>query len=640
MSKIKFLHPILLFPALFPGLLFLLALQPSLLLQARENPPAGEGISPGLFDLEEIPWTDTAVELAAWDPDKRVGIIAVTFTYPEGYHQIDNAELFRIDASGPMGFVFGPTLKPEPILQEGTNLPEYFDETTAIVEFQAPAGIETASINIIARFQICNEDGVCLLPDARPHQLNLDMNADSIIISPDSPVQAILDWALSGKTLPPVQLIEGVAGSASPVESAGIPLLLILALAGGFLLNLMPCILPLLSVKALNMVGQSGMSRREHILHALLYNLGIVISFWFIALTVVLLRSSGQSIGWGFQFQTPAFSLAMTLTMWIFALSMFDVYVIQAPQKGLKTAGNAAQLKGYTGSFLTGIFAVLVATPCTAPLLGPAIGFAFSQPPFMIFTIFTLVGLGLGLPFILIGLWPAAINRIPKPGPWMNKFKSVMGFLLVGTALYLFGQFLLLRPDAGQRALWWLLALGFAAWLFGQYQCSVKRGFAARLAGLLSVAIVLLSTWFFADLWRQTDLKPDSGGAMFARAGGVKPVAFEEADFLERLQSEEAIFLEFTAEWCTTCKINKHFIYSDEIQELMIREGITHVVADMTRYNEKLTQWLMSFGRASLPVYVLYNRDGDQQILPTLLNRDILRRRFSELSGTQKNQGA
>ncbi len=211
-------------------------------------------------------------------------------------------------------------------------------------------------------------------------------------------------------------------------------------------------------------------------------------------------RPSGKLLGWGFQFQSPLFVLILDAIIFVFALSMFDVFVIEAPRFGLKGSDAAGAKGGYAGSFLTGIFAVLVATPCTAPFLGAALGFAFSQPPLTIIAIFSATGLGLGFPFLLLGLQPKIIRKLPKPGNWMNVFKEAMGFLLLGTTVYLFSTFKKLSPSSANGALWWFLILAFSAWLVGKVR-NPKYGKFFRLGGqVIAVAIAAASAFFFIDL--------------------------------------------------------------------------------------------------------------------------------------------
>ena len=280
--------------------------------------------------------------------------------------------------------IFGSVIKGEPLNVDG--IASYFDETTVLLEFSASVDTSAITLGIHALFQICDESGTCFLPDSEYHEISFNPAASSTIEA-DENVLSVLYRATDEKT-------------------SSLLLFLLMAFVGGILLNIMPCVLPLLSVKTIGLMKQAGSSRRAMLGHAWLYVAGIEVSFWILAAIVIALQASGKLLGWGFQFQSPAFVLVLTAIIWVFALSMFDVFVIEMPRKSMEGASAAGARGGYWGSFLTGVFAVLVATPCTAPFLGPALGFAFSQSPAVILAIFSLSGMGLGLPFLLLGIWP------------------------------------------------------------------------------------------------------------------------------------------------------------------------------------------------------------------------------------------
>jgi len=564
--------------------------------------------SAGLFGVP-VARAETSARIAAWDPESRQGLIAVRYVYPEDYHQIDDAEFFTIEPRPTPGITYGSPLKAQPVIKDG--LAEYFDETTVVLEFVASPDAGATELGVNALFQICDENGTCLFPDSEFHTLAFDPAGPAT--EADAVVRAVLEWNAS--------VAEASSPAAAPSAASGASLLLFLAMAllGGILLNVMPCVLPLLSVKALGLVKQAGQDRRSILKHAWLYVAGIEASFWILAGLVILLQASGRLLGWGFQFQSPAFVLVLTAVIWVFALSMFDVFVIEAPRSGVQGASAAGARGGYLGSFLTGIFAVLVATPCTAPFLGPALGFAFSQSPLVILAIFSLTGLGLGLPFLLLGLWPAVIERLPKPGPWMTTFKEVMGFLLIGTAVYLFTTFMRLVPSAVPGALWWILFLGLSAWLIGRARRpTAPRAF--RYAGQAAALLIAVGSALFL-----IDLSPGETPAAAVESVEDGSVPFDEQDLQTRISSGEPVFLEFTAAWCTTCKVNQRVIRDAEIRDLMRRKGVVHVKGDLTAYDETLTRWLADFGRAGVPLYVLYRPGEEPHVFPELISVDGLR---------------
>ena len=590
------------------------------------NDATGTGGPATLFGTPSVR-AETSARLSGWDPSAGIGYVSVTFTYPEGYHQIDNDDVFTLVPGTYPGIVFGSAVKGEPVFEDG--LAEYFDETTVVLEFRADGSAVAGSILVEALFQICDEKGTCLFPDSETHAVFFDPDSGPVAV--DAETRSVLDWAAGAEARAERDAESGPgAGTVGGGEAGPLWLFLLMALVGGILLNVMPCVLPLLSVKALGLIRQAGENRKAILTHSWLYVAGIVASFWALATVVIALQASGRLLGWGFQFQSPAFVLALIAVIWVFALSMFDVFVIEPPRRGVQGASAAGAKGGYLGSFLTGVFAVLVATPCTAPFLGPALGFAFSQPPAVILAVFTVTGMGLGLPFLLLGLWPGVVERLPRPGAWMNTFKEIMGFLLLGTAVYLFTTFLKLAPGGGAGALWWLLFLGLASWLLGKARRPVSAK-AFRITGqLAAVGIAVASGFLLIELPR--------GGSPAPSAGVVEPasedaIRFDEEDVLARIAADEPLFLEFTASWCTTCKVNQRVLKDRDVRSLMEEKGVAHVKGDLTAYDETLTRWLAEFGRAGVPLYVLYRPGEEPLVFPELLGKDGLIKELELIAG-------
>jgi len=565
----------------------------------------------------------TSAALAAWNPKTLKGLIAVHYEYPEGYHQIDDPVYFTLKPELAPGIIFGPPLKAKPSFKDG--IAEYYGETSILIEFRAFRNVQPQNLAINALFQICNYQGVCLLPDSELHHVHFDPAAPAL--KPNEGALAILDWSA------------GREGAAAALTSTAIPaemplgralLILLSALIGGILLNIMPCILPILSIKALNLVNRAGQSKKTIFMHSLLYTAGIEVSLLALAAIVIALQASGRLLGWGFQFQSPLFVLILIAIIWVFALSLFNVFVIEAPRGRGKN--NADKRGGFGGSFLTGMFAVLLAAPCTAPLLGAVLGFAFSQTAPMIIAIFGLIGLGFGLPFVLVGIGLG--EKLPRPGPWMNTFKEAMGFVLIGIAVYLFTTFVKLAPEAVGGAFWWLLFLGFSAWLLGKARSPlVKKAF--RFTGqILSLAIAVGSGFLLVDLSDaketglgavETPRRPDGSNAELPDRA-ISAIAFNEGYLQSLIAAGKPVFLEFTADWCTTCKINQRVIRHRKIRSLITQKGIIHMKADLTAYDENLIRALAGYGRASLPLYVLYRPNEEKpHILPTFISVRKLR---------------
>lgn len=605
--------------AFLPGIIFMALLFPAWAQEAktiRSDELSRFSFSPFAGD---VPRAQTSARIAKWLPAEGSGLIAVRFVFPESYHQIDNAEFFTLIPQAQEGIIFGSVLKEKPLIKDG--LKEYFDETTLLLEFRSSGNIGIESLGVNALFQICDEDGVCLLPDAEFHEI--PFNATDEAIEADSQVRAILEWnAEKVQRSVSMPINDSLIGEAVAIDNYTPWYFFVLALIGGILLNIMPCVFPLLTLKALALVKQAELERRTIVKNALVYALGIEFSFWILAGIVVILQASGRLIGWGFQFQSPVFLLILISIIWVFALSLFDVFIIQAPRKGLQGALASSARGGYLGNFLTGMFAVIIATPCTAPFLGPALGFAFSQSPLLIFLMFSIIGIGLSLPYVILGIWPGLIKRIPRPGPWMNIFKTVMGFLMLGTAVYLLGTFNLLAPMATGGILWWLLALALSVWILGKVsQPSIKKSL--RWTGKTAVLLLVLGAGFaFIDM-----NQINTGGAVVQiDPSKNSAIAFDEAEVLRWIDEGQPLFIEFTAAWCTTCKINQPVINNDEVQAMMRKKNIIHVVGDLTAYDETLVRWLRQFNRAGVPLYVLYRSDGQMHVFPEFLRiNDLLR---------------
>lgn len=523
------------------------------------------------------------------------GDLVATFTIPDGMYMALQEQFFFVDISAPDWLTLGEISYPEG--EEKNGLIIYKGKVTisrpvTLSEFADPGEYD---LSVRTGYQFCNEAGVCFIPQEVEHTLRLTA-AGAAEAGGNSPgLLKILQFIL-------------------------------FAFLGGVILNVMPCVLPLLSVRALSLVNQGGQDRRKIFGGSMAYTGGILLSFAVLAAIVTIVKLSGELIGWGFQFQNPGFVIVLISVIFVFALSMFDVFVISAP--GMNTAAKASGKGGYLGSFFTGVFAVLVATPCTAPFLGAALGFAFSQPPAIIFLIFLFVGLGLALPFILLGIWPKLIQKIPKPGNWMNIFKEVMGFLLIGTVIYLLTTlFQQLSGSNFIRMIVFLGVLAFASWIYGRF---AKPG-VSRLRGwlvfFLSAAVVTLGAVFIVR----------TGGA----AAADTPAAVEQraetyiSDDWEVFSPEKVaryraegvpVFISFHAAWCTNCKVNEAAVLSrEEILNAFRESGVALLHGDYTHRDDTIAEWIRKYGRAGVPVYALYIPGEEEPLLfPELISRNMI----------------
>ncbi|MFM8830257.1 MAG: protein-disulfide reductase DsbD family protein [Spartobacteria bacterium] len=413
------------------------------------------------------------------------------------------------------------------------------------------------------------------------------------------------------------------AASAAPAGEAAslsLGLALFYGFLGGLILNLMPCVLPVISLKIFGFIKQAGDSRRSILLHGLAFAAGIFVWFLGLGAVVVALKSGGSEVTWAFQFQNPWFNVAIGSVVFVFALNLAGVFEFVLPGRASNAMESAGSSEGLAGSFFQGVFATLLATPCTAPFLGSALGFAFSQSAGVIFAMFAAVASGMALPYLLLSASPGWLKFLPRPGAWMERLKQFMAFPLFATLVWIFS---ILGGQGGTEGVVWfcafLLCLGLAGWLLGSF-CGPLASKPKRAVVLLLIACILAGGgWYFL-------------GKKFAQVGVATSDRLEWASFsAARVQAELAagrsVFVDFTADWCITCKFNERTaIDTPAIRALLKEKNITPVKADWTNANPEITRALKSFGRVGVPLYVLYSASNPSApvILPEILTEGIL----------------
>ena len=388
-------------------------------------------------------------------------------------------------------------------------------------------------------------------------------------------------------------------------------LTIIFAFIGGLILNAMPCVFPILSIKILNFVEQSEGSKEKMIQHGLSFSAGVLVTFLSIAGLLLLLKSGGESIGWGYQLQSP---LMVTILIYLF------VAIGITFMSNLVLGGQLAQLgninQGYgdiTSSFLTGVLAVIVASPCTAPFMGSAVGIALLQPGFITIAIFVSLGLGFAAPYLLLSFYPSLLKVLPKPGAWMETLKQFMAFPMWGSALWLTwvlsGQ---VQTDSVLMVLLGALFIALGLWILEKNQSS--DGF-AKWMSLSSVTILL-----GAALWLAPTDYENIEQDTLSDLNSYSP------ELLDSLLAEnKPVFLNFTADWCITCKVNEAIVLNQvSIKNALESKGIVYLKADWTRKDETIANKLAEYGRTGVPLYLLYSSEGIPVILPELLTEDML----------------
>jgi thiol:disulfide interchange protein DsbD len=408
------------------------------------------------------------------------------------------------------------------------------------------------------------------------------------------------------------------------------------AVLGGMLLNVMPCVLPVIALKIFGLVKMAGDEPRRVRRLGWAFSAGILASFLVLALIVILLKVAGQQVGWGFQFQEPVFVIIMSAVVFAFGLSLFGVYEIRLP--GAAVAGVSSTIarqegKGsaYLSSFSEGVFATILATPCTAPFLGSALGFAFAQPAGGVVLIFGLAAFGMALPYLLLTARPAWLKYLPKPGAWMEAAKQFMGFLMMATLLWLL---YILGKQLGMEAVIWtgafLLAVAVAAWLVGRFATLTASRRQVYLIWVLSAVIAVGGYLYFIEsaLNIRAAVAGSSGQQSLQPAGdGIAWEPFSTGALEAHLRAGKPVFLDFTAEWCLTCKVNERTVLRDPaVVERFRSSGIVAVKADWTNRNPEITRLLSRFGRSGVPLYVVF-RSGDAAspiILPEVITTGIV----------------
>jgi thiol:disulfide interchange protein DsbD len=432
-----------------------------------------------------------------------------------------------------------------------------------------------------------------------------------------SGVQITGKWEELSEKLAGVLVVEGTGGrellqfdtivkpmakssEVSP-EKKSLGLILIFALIGGLILNLMPCVLPVLSLKILGFVNDAEGDSSKAWKQGVAFTAGVLISFWALTGLLLALRLGGEGLGWGFQLQSPGFVLGMIFFFLAMTLNLFGVFEFGASLTSLQN--QVSDKKGWAKSFGSGVLAVVVATPCSAPFMGAAVGYALSQSVGLTFLVMTFLAIGVAAPYLILSLNPSWIRKMPKLGEWMIGFKQFLGFLMLGTVLWLIWVYAQLQGIAGLGSVLMASALvSFGIWWWSR---SVRF-----ISKTLAVALIAASIWFSL---------PEPQG------GQVVPYSAVQLESLR--QEGRPVFVDFTAAWCLTCQVNKKLVlHTEEIQGAFRAKGVTVMEADWTNSDPEITKALEAFGRASVPFYLLYGKDSQAapQVLPEILTKEIV----------------
>jgi len=439
----------------------------------------------------------------------------------------------------------------------------------------------------------------------------------------------------------------GTATGEPPPVRMGLLKAILMGLVGGMILNLMPCVFPVISLKIMGFVQAAQGSRRKAVQHGLVFALGVLLSFWALALVIIGIKMGGKEVGWAFQFQEPRFVIFMAILFTLIALNMFGLFEMGTSLQRL--GGRLGSGNEWAGSFFSGVLATLVATPCTGPFMAPVVGWALSQSGGVILTILTALGVGMSLPYVLLSLSPALMKRVPRPGPWMESFKQFLGFVLLafsGIMAWVLGK------QAGLDALTLLLAglylLAMGSWVMGRWGAlhrPPRVQWTGRILGLLLIAGGILCALSYRPPLSAERLDPQTLAAIQARGEPVHyrdytPEAaqrLEEAGIavlwkpwspaaVEALRAAgRPVFVDFTAAWCMICQANKAATHASSVEHAFADTGVAALEADWTKRDDLIRQELEAFDRSGVPLYLLYPPDGSPpRILPQNLTPRIL----------------
>jgi suppressor for copper-sensitivity B len=474
------------------------------------------------------------------------------------------------------------------------------------IELTVPPGTPDGRIPLHARlrYQAC-DDRQCLPPVTREADLEL-------VVGPGGqPVTVAGGFA-------PASGGPAAAATAGAPAPAGRGLLgfLLLGVIGGLILNAMPCVLPILSLKVFGLVRAAGQGRRAVSAGALTTAAGILVSFWALAGAAIAAKAAGAAVGWGIQFQRPGFVAFLAAVILLFTLNLWGLFEIQLPGKLASAVGGAGH-GGFAGHFVSGLFATLMATPCSAPFLGTAVGFALTRRAVEVLAVFTAIGVGMALPYLLLAVAPGTARFLPRPGNWMDTLKGVMGFLLAGALvwlLYVLGN----QIDVERLALveGALLAVALLVWLASRSSLGSlpRRAWmgAALAAAVASIALAATGA-------------PATRSATTSTVAGIAWQPWDPAEAERLAASGTPVFLDVTADWCVTCKVNERLILdTDEVRQALAEGHVVAMRGDWTNRNDRIGDFLAAHGRYGIPFYMLYRPGREPNVLPELLTRDLV----------------
>lgn len=580
-----------------------------------------------------------------------------------GYHIQSNkplSEFFipcEVFAEHNVGLLPGEANWPEPEIRIDKTLgkvSEYGGKVQVTIPFkvEAPTTSESLTLGGLLKYQACDDNGRCFPPEGVPWSVNVksttvrEAQASAEPVAPASDAAAAVpppaDEPNRGGSRNKADEVAAAGGFTAWLARLGPVGWIVLAMLGGLILNIMPCVLPVISIKVLSFVQEASESPRHVAQLGATFAAGIVVSFWILAGGILALQQfTGNAQSWGALFQHPEFVVAMAAVVFVFALSLFGVFeVMLSGNASAKLAGVVGR-EGYTGAFLKGVLATLLATPCTAPFLAPAITIALAGSIADVFIVFTAVGVGMAAPYVFLTLKPAWMRHLPKPGPWMLGFKQFMGFILVGTVVWLLTVVGGLMGVSG--VVWtvgFLSFLGMSCWIYGrvQFHWPLSRKL-SRYA--MAVAVALFGGWFSYGVMY---VEPAGANQFVARADQIDACGLDWSDgipwvpYRQGLAEELAsrgytVYVDYTAIWCLTCQANKKLVLAtDKVTSKMKENRVVPMMADFTRYDPDIQEDLNRFSRDAVPLNIIVpaNEPDKTIVLPVAITPGMVASRLDE----------
>ncbi len=549
---------------------------------------------------------DLRADRTAYDPDSMLRIAALV-EIDRGWHVNSHQPSYDYLIPTSLDLELPPTWRLEGIDYPASEMQKFafeeqplavYDGTVTILARARIGGEEfEGTQSVVARltFQAC-DDRSCLPPETLSRALEITITAGGV---------AIDDPAFTGSPAAPP--------ASAPAQGLRFGWMLLLGVLGGLILNAMPCVLPVLSLKLFGLVKSAGEGRRPVVFGSLATAAGIIISFWLLAAAAIAARSAGQAVGWGVQFQEPVFVALLTLIVLLFCLNLWGLFEIPLPAR-LANWADSGSRSGLPGHLASGLFATLMATPCSAPFLGTALGFALGQPATTVFAAFTAIAVGMALPYLALAAFPGALRLVPRPGPWMDRLKTIMGFLLAAAAVWLF--YVLAAQLSRERLAF--LQLAVLAMTLCVWWAHVARGAWRKVAaaGVLAAAVTTLAL---------------AGGGTVAAGGPESAAGLIEWLPWDRTEAEglaaegRLVFVDVTADWCFTCKVNERLaLETTEVAAAFDRLQVVAMKADWTNRDDDITAFLADHGRYGIPFYLLYRPGREPHIFPELITKETV----------------